>query len=98
MPKLTRKKKTDRSPSPALLAAFELHRQGRLDEAEVGYRDVLKEDPANWQGLHQLGEIHLARAICRGVTIPRRHDESKPGFARGRLELRLCAAPSQARR
>jgi Flp pilus assembly protein TadD len=61
MPKLTRKKKTDRSLSLALLAAFELHRQGRLDEAEAGYRDVLKDDPANWQGLHQLGEIHLAR-------------------------------------
>jgi tetratricopeptide (TPR) repeat protein len=61
MPKLTRKKKGDRSPSPALAAAFELHRQGRLDAAEVGYRQVLKDDPANWQGLHQLGEIHLAR-------------------------------------
>jgi cytochrome c-type biogenesis protein CcmH/NrfG len=22
---------------------------------------VLKDDPANWQRLHQLGEIHLAR-------------------------------------
>jgi tetratricopeptide (TPR) repeat protein len=61
MPKLIRKKKGDRSPSPALAAAFELHRQGRLDEAEAGYRQVLKDDPANWQGLHQLGEIHLAR-------------------------------------
>lgn len=61
MPKLIRKKKGDRSSSPALAAAFELHRQGRLDEAEVGYRQVLKDHPANWQGLHQLGEIHLAR-------------------------------------
>jgi Flp pilus assembly protein TadD len=61
MPKLTRKKKRDRSPSPALASAFELHRQRRLDEAEGGYREVLKDDPANWQSLHQLGEIHLAR-------------------------------------
>ena len=61
MPKLTRKKKTDRSPSPALAAVFELQRQGRLTEAEVGYRDILKDEPAHWQALHQLGEIHLAR-------------------------------------
>jgi hypothetical protein len=49
MPKLTRKKKEDRSPSPALAAAFELHRQGRLVEAEAGYREILKDDSANWQ-------------------------------------------------
>jgi tetratricopeptide (TPR) repeat protein len=61
MPKLPQKKKRDRSPSPALAAVFELHRQGRLSEAEAGYREILKDDPAHWQALHQLGEIHLAR-------------------------------------
>ncbi len=61
MPKLTRKKKAGRLAAPALAAAFELHRQGRLDKAEGGYRDVLKDDPTNWQALHQLGEIHHAR-------------------------------------
>jgi tetratricopeptide (TPR) repeat protein len=53
--------KIDRSSSPALAAVFELHRQGSLAEAEGGYREILKEDPAHWQALHQLGETHLAR-------------------------------------
>jgi tetratricopeptide (TPR) repeat protein len=61
MPKLPRKKKIDRSPSPALAAVLELHRQGSLTRAEDGYHKILKEDPAHWQALHQLGEIHLAR-------------------------------------
>jgi len=61
MPKLKRTKKQDRALPPALAAAFELHRQGRLPEAEAGYRDVLKNDPGNWRGLHQLGAIHFAR-------------------------------------
>jgi hypothetical protein len=47
MPKLTRKKKAGRLVAPVLAAAIELHRQDRLDEAEGGYRDVLKDDPTN---------------------------------------------------
>ncbi|HLL27547.1 MAG TPA: tetratricopeptide repeat protein [Xanthobacteraceae bacterium] len=60
MSKLKQRKKAA-ALSPALAAALELHRQGRLDEAEHGYRDVLKDDPTDWRGLHQLGAIHLER-------------------------------------
>jgi len=61
MPKLKRTKKRDGGFSPALAAAFDLHRQGRLPEAEAGYRSVLKDDPDDWRSLHQLGMIHLER-------------------------------------
>lgn len=37
--------------------AMDLHRQGRLAEAEAGYRDVLRRDPNNVDALHLLGVI-----------------------------------------
>jgi len=44
-----------------LAAGLAAQRLGRLAEAEVLYRAVLKNHPKHWQALHQLGSVHLAR-------------------------------------
>src|SRR4051794_31679182 len=48
--------------------AMELHRQGRLDEAESIYADVLQQQPDHFDALHLLGVVahqngQLERAI-----------------------------------
>ena len=43
------------APSPILKQAVDLHRAGRLGEAEAGYRQVLAEEPENPDALHFLG-------------------------------------------
>ena len=50
-----------------ILFAAELQRQGRLDEAEWRYRDILKARPKDWRALHLLAEIHLARRNYAGA-------------------------------
>src|SRR4029450_12932935 len=47
------------NPTPPLQAAQELHRRGRLPEAEAAYRAILREDPANAEALHLLGLVAL---------------------------------------
>ena len=54
-------KKSQSAASPELLAAVDAQRQGRLSDAEMLYRTVIKSEPKHWQALHQLGSIHLAR-------------------------------------
>ncbi|HET6222861.1 MAG TPA: sulfotransferase, partial [Dongiaceae bacterium] len=46
------------NPAP-LQAAHELHRRGRLPEAEAAYRAILRGDPANAEALHLLGLVAL---------------------------------------
>lgn len=41
----------------SLNAAIELHRAGRLQEAEAAYKDILAEDPSHAEALHYLGLI-----------------------------------------
>lgn len=60
MSKPKAKKKSQIVPRE-LLAAAALQRQGRLDEAEQLFHRTLEQDATNWQALHQLGAIHLAR-------------------------------------
>ena len=47
--------------SPHQVAAERAHREGRLDEAIAGYRQLLVEDPANHQARWRLGQACLAR-------------------------------------
>lgn len=61
MPKLKHRKKSAPAASKELLAGAAMQREGRLDEAEKLFRHALTEDATNWQALHQLGAIHLAR-------------------------------------
>jgi tetratricopeptide (TPR) repeat protein len=53
---------TETDPKARLLAqALRLHRLGRLDDAERGYRQVLATDPDDAQALHLLGMIAAQR-------------------------------------
>lgn len=61
MPKLKTTKKAQPAASSELLAGLELQGQNRLDEAEMLFRFVLKDDATNWRALHQLGAIYLTR-------------------------------------
>jgi tetratricopeptide (TPR) repeat protein len=54
-------KKTREKAASDLAFASELERSGLFDEAEQRYRVVLQSDPKQWQALHQLGSIFLAR-------------------------------------
>ncbi|HVT56464.1 MAG TPA: tetratricopeptide repeat-containing glycosyltransferase family protein [Xanthobacteraceae bacterium] len=61
MPTPKVRKKSPPNSSAELRAAVEAERAGRLLEAEALYRSVIASDPKQWQALHQLGSIHLAR-------------------------------------
>ena len=57
--------------------ALALHQAGRLDEAEAGYRAILKRLPASFHALHMLGVLHgqrddwaeAERLIARAVEV-----------------------------
>jgi predicted O-linked N-acetylglucosamine transferase (SPINDLY family) len=49
----------DAALEQTLLRATELHRAGRLDEAEAGYRRVLAQRPEHGAALHRLGLLAL---------------------------------------
>lgn len=53
--------------------AFNHHREGRPDEAETGYRQVLEDDPNNFDALKHLGELSAQLG---------RHDQAIELFSR----------------
>jgi Tfp pilus assembly protein PilF len=55
-------KKPAAKASNELLFAVELAKQGRLDDAEAQLLNILKAQRKNWQVLHLLAEINLARS------------------------------------
>src|ERR1700679_1346064 len=56
-----------------LHAALDLHRQGRLNEAEAMYRTALSQDPNNPSALHLLGVIlHQNKKSAEGVLYIQR--------------------------
>lgn len=44
-----------------LAGAIAHHQAGRLEQAAVGYREVLKKSPRNWQAMTWLGQVHRVR-------------------------------------
>jgi predicted O-linked N-acetylglucosamine transferase (SPINDLY family) len=54
----------DGSPDTTIHRALELHRQGRLDEAELLYRRALQAQPRNFQALLWLGVVALDKNQC----------------------------------
>ena len=48
-------------PAQRLRQAFLLHQQGRLEEADALYRDVLARDPGNAEALHLFGVLRAQR-------------------------------------
>ncbi|MEP7242307.1 MAG: tetratricopeptide repeat protein [Gammaproteobacteria bacterium] len=49
------------SPTDVLGDAMSAHKQGRFDEAEAGYRSVLRERPNDPKALYYLGLLHFHR-------------------------------------
>lgn len=66
----------------ALRLGMNLHRQGRLDEAEMLYRAVLEYRPKSPDALHYLGLLlfQIDRGI-EGLTLIRRAVEEDPAYA-----------------
>jgi tetratricopeptide (TPR) repeat protein len=59
--------------SQAFLAAVQLHRQGKLDQAELIYRQILDEAPQHADALHLLGVVsHQRGQFARAVALIRR--------------------------
>jgi hypothetical protein len=51
--------------SQTLASALDLHRRGRLTEAELHYRTILAARPDHFDALHMLGVIKLDQARSR---------------------------------
>jgi Tfp pilus assembly protein PilF len=65
-----------------LAAAFAAHQQGRYEQAEAGYFDVLEEMPNHADALHLLGLVGKARGNYETAEkLIRRAIEVRPNFA-----------------
>ena len=89
---------------PSVQQAIELHKAGRLDEAEAAYRALLEVDPAQLQAMHLLGVVAqqrgrdaegielIQRALDLGLQLPSAWSNLGLGQARlGRNEQALTS-------
>jgi len=69
-----------------LQSAMQLHRSGKLEEAEPLYRQVLAREPANTDALHLLGVINLQRGqSAQGESLIRRAISLRPDAVEYRM-------------
>jgi len=82
--------------------SIELHRQGRIDEAEAGYRAELAERPDDADALHLLGMLRCQRGdFVEGARLLTRARELLPDDAETELalaSLRYCEGDHEAAR
>lgn len=80
--------KTPSAADFALTRAFAAHRDGKLDKAEAGYREVLELDPLQPDAMHMLGLIHKNRGeLDEAERCIRRSIELRPEFAAAHYNL-----------
>jgi predicted TPR repeat methyltransferase len=87
-----------------LAAAVALHRQGKLDEAEALYQDVLQADPKHAEALHYLGLVRFQqRRWYDALKLARRAIDAAPNSVEPYInlgntcvQLGLVAAAAQA--
>lgn len=60
-------KDAPKSQPQDIQSAVSLHQQGRLDEAERAYREILRQDPDNFDASHLLGAIFLQKGDAAGA-------------------------------
>lgn len=85
-----------------LKESIELHRQGRIDEAEAGYRAQLAVQPDDVDALHLLGMLRAQRGdFVEGAMLLTRAHELAPDDAETELalaSLRYCEGDHEAAR
>ncbi|WP_395680255.1 tetratricopeptide repeat protein [Dokdonella sp.] len=85
-----------------LKESIELQRQGRIDEAEAGYRAQLAAQPDDVDALHLLGMLRCQRGdFAEGATLLTRAHELAPDDAGTELalaSLNYCAGDHEAAR
>jgi tetratricopeptide (TPR) repeat protein len=85
-----------------LKESIELHRQGRIDEAEAGYRAQLAGQPDDVDALHLLGMLRCQRGdFAEGERLLKRAIELAPNDAETELalaSLRYCQGDHEAAR
>ncbi|MEZ0225685.1 MAG: tetratricopeptide repeat protein [Alphaproteobacteria bacterium] len=62
-------KEAPKSQTQDIQSAVSLHQQGRLDEAEQAYRDILRQNPNNFDASHLLGAIFLQKGDAAGAIV-----------------------------
>lgn len=83
--------------------AVSLHREGRLEDAERAYREVLARDPAHAEALHLLGLLlHRGGRSAEGLALIDRALAADPTLAAAwsnrALALRALGRPAEAAR
>ena len=74
-----------------LFAALALQRQGRLDEADALYRQLLRAQPKHFDALHFFGILKLQRGLPeQGIKLLRAALKIKPDAAEAHLNLGLA--------
>src|SRR5260370_34886524 len=83
-------------PATQFQQGFALHRQGRLNEAEALYRNVLARQPAHFGALPFTGLIHYQRRpLAEAVEWIGRALAGSPASPRAHSNLRLALAQLQ---
>jgi len=87
--------------APLLAQSVEAHRQGRLDDAEALYRQILALEPAHFDALHMLGVVQAQRSnhadaiVSIGRALELRPDNAAAHSNLGNA-LRSCQRPQEA--
>jgi len=73
---------------PSMAAAFALHSQGRLDQAEAAYRQIVEASPDHADALEGLGVLLFSRGQIAAATVYfRRRVQVPPQSARAHANL-----------
>ena len=74
--------------TPTIQTAMDLHRQGRLNEAENQYRSLLAKSPSQFEALHLFGILKLQQGnLPEALTLISRAVEINPSSLDTRSNL-----------
>ena len=74
--------------APTIQTAMDLHRQGRLNEAETLYRNLLAKSPSQFEPLHLFGILKLQQGnLPEALTLISKAVEINPSALDARSNL-----------
>src|SRR5215510_205799 len=74
--------------TPTIQTAMDLHRQGRLKEAETHYRSLLAQSPRQFEALHLFGVLKLQQGnLSEALTLISKAVEINPASLDTRSNL-----------